>query len=98
MTFTDAGEHELKGVPGAWHLYSGPSALPRNAGSKRGRYLTRPFEESRPTLTTIAARFPTQNTAAVDRLASYHSASWAVRSVDSGTGSMGYRSPTDPLA
>lgn len=22
MAFTDAGEHELKGVPGAWHLYS----------------------------------------------------------------------------
>ena len=22
MTFTDAGERELKGVPGAWHLYS----------------------------------------------------------------------------
>jgi class 3 adenylate cyclase len=24
MTFDDAGEHELKGVPGPWHLYAVP--------------------------------------------------------------------------
>ena len=40
LTFEDAGEHELKGVPDRWHLHRGGELTPRSdvkfGGSRSG--------------------------------------------------------------
>ena len=55
MQFSDRGEHELKGVPGSWHLYAlGEERTPQSSWTGQRAYMRR----SDRVAVTLARRMP----------------------------------------